>query len=239
MPLPRRVEVTALNESTASAQTMALLQRIAERVMTISAPFLLEVLLNRDPVGASEEEQLITIAETASREAQGRQRDVGDLGSILVKAGDPQVVVPSLLESDNRPRMAVARALIGPGQLNRQMIARVPFQDQRAEEILRIEARQLPRNECGIVMVNVNRQPSAFESWSLRVPERFAGGQHTRIAAVVLFMHATMATNNGLMWLPFLRVIQNPRATKPLPRWIVETLEAIRADTRRITGRPD
>src|SRR5438552_1759296 len=97
---------------------MALLQRIAERVMTISAPFLLEVLLNRDPVGASEEEQLITIAETASREAQGRQRDVGDLGSILVKAGDPQVVVPSLLETDNRPRMAVARALIGPGQLN-------------------------------------------------------------------------------------------------------------------------
>ena len=233
------VEVTALNESTASAQTMALLQRIAERVMTISAPFLLEVLLNRDPVGASEEEQLITIAETASREAQGRQRDVGDLGSMLVKAGDPQVVVPSLLETDNRPRMAVARALIGPGQLNRQMIARVPFQDQRAEEILRIEARQLPRSECGIVMVNVNRQPSAFESWSLRVPERFAGGQHTRIAAVVLFMHATMATNNGLMWLPFLRVIQNPRATKPLPRWIVETLEAIRADTRRITGRPD
>ena len=217
------VEVTALNQSTASVQTLALLQRVAERVISVDAPFLLEIVLSRDPT-PSEEEQVMTEAEIACREAQGHQRDIADVASILVKAGDPQVVIPSLIENDGRPRMAVSRALIGPGQPNRQMIARIPFQDQRAEDTLRIEARQLPRNECGVVMVNVNRQPTAFESWSLRVPERFAGGQHTRIAAVVLFMHATIPTNEGLAWLPFLRVIPNPRATKPLPPWVVETL---------------
>jgi len=232
------VEVTALNRSTASNRTLALLQRIAERVMSVDVPFLLEILLNRDPT-TPEEEQVMAEAEIACREAQGHQRDIGDIASILVKAGDPQIAIPSLIENDGRPRMAVSRALIGPAQPNRQMIARIPFQDQRAEDILRIEARQLPRNECGIVMVNVNRQPSAFESWSQRVPERFAGGQHTRIAAVVLFMHATIPTNDGLAWLPFLRVIPNLRAAKPLPSWIVETLDAIRGNTRRLTGRPD
>jgi hypothetical protein len=135
--------------------------------------------------------------------------------------------------------MAISRTLIGPGQANRQIVARIPFQDERAQDTLRIEARQLPRNECGIVMVNVNRQPSAFESWSERVPQRFTAGQHTRVAAVILFMHSTIPTANGLAWLPFVRLIANPHARRPLPSWITATVDAICAETRRLTGRSD
>jgi hypothetical protein len=232
------VEVTKLNESTASIQIERLLQRVAERVITVDQAFLLEIVFNRDPT-ASEEEEVLAQAKAACNAADGHRKDVGDFASILVRSGDPSVVVPSLIPDDNRPRMAISRSLVGDGQPNRQMVVRIPFQDQRAEDILRTEAKQLPRNECSIVMVNVNRQPSAFESWSERVPERFTAGQHTRVAAVVLFMHSTTATANGLVWIPFVKLIANPHARIPLPSWITDTVDGIRADARRLTGRPD
>jgi hypothetical protein len=113
------------------------------------------------------------------------------------------------------------------GQPNRQVLARIPFQDQRAEDVLRSEAVQLPKNECGIVMVNVNQQPSAFESWSKRVPERFTAGQHTRVAAVILFMHSTTVNDNGLVWLPVIKLLLNPHAKIHLPSWIIDTVKNI------------
>jgi hypothetical protein len=85
-------------------------------------------------------------------------------------------------------------------------------------------------------MVNVNRQPSAFESWSGRVPQRFTAGQHIRVAAVILFMHSTVPATDGLAWLPFVRLIPNPHACTPLPAWIADTVDALRAETRRGTA---
>jgi hypothetical protein len=91
---------------------------------------------------------MLAAVTAACADADGIRIDVEDVASILVKSGDPSIV-PSLIENDNRPRMAISRVLIGDGQANRQIVARIPFQDQRAEDILRIEARQLPKNECG------------------------------------------------------------------------------------------
>lgn len=232
------VEVTKLSNSTASIQIQDLLRRVAESVMAVNEAFLLEIIFNRDPT-ASEEEELLIEAKAACDAADGHRKDVRDFASILVKSGDPSVVIPSLIPDDNRPRMAISRSLVGDGQPNRQMVARIPFQDQRAEAILRDEATQLPKNECGIVMVNVNQQPSAFGSWSERVPERFTLGQHTRVAAVILFMHSTTATDNGLVWIPIVKLILNPHAKIPLPSWIIDTVDGIRADTRHLTGKPD
>ena len=107
--------------------------------------------------------------------------------------------------------MALARAIVGHGTANRQVLVRVPFQDRRAEDVLRDEARQLPKGECGLVMVNVNSQPTAFEYWSRRIPERFGGKQHTRVAGVIRFMHATQLAPKGLVWLPHVRLIPNPQ----------------------------
>ena len=232
------IEVTKLHESTASIQIQRLLQRVAQAVMTVDQAFLLEIVFNRDPT-PSEEEEVLTEAKAACDAADGHRKNVGDLASILVKSGDPSVVIPSLTPDDSRPRMAVSQSIIGDGQPNRQIVARIPFEDQRAEHILRIKSKQLPKDECGVVMVNVNSQPSAFESWSERVPQRFTGNQHTRVAAVVLFMHATSPTERGLVWVPYLKMIANPRARVPVPSWVADAVDRIRADTRRLTGRTD
>jgi len=232
------VEVTKLHKSNASTRVQELLARIADRMMAVEHPFVLEIILNREPT-VEEEETIVNEAVGACETSDGRRATVAEVASILIKSGDPSVVVPSLISDDNRPRMAISKAIVGPGRPNRQLIARVPFVDERAEDILHHEARQLPRNECGLVMVNVNLQPSAFESWSERIPERFTPVQHTRVAAVILFMHATSPSEHGLIWVPYVKLIPNPYAAVPIPSWIKERVTSIREKTRRVSERPD
>ena len=232
------VEVTKLHRSNASIRVQELLSRIADRMMAVERPFLLEIILDREPT-EEEEETILNVAVSACDAINGQQIKVADVASILVKSGDPRVVVPSLTPDDARPRMAMSKAIIGPDSPNRQLLARVPFADERAEDILRREARQLPQKECGLLMVNVNSQPSAFESWSERVPERFTPEQHTRVAGVILFMHATSLGEQGLIWTPSVRLIPNPHAAVSLPSWITERVAGIREKARRLAGRPD
>jgi hypothetical protein len=42
---------------------------------------------------------------------------------------------------------------------------RIPSIDERAAQVLKAEAKQLPEDGSGLVMENTNRQPSAFTSW--------------------------------------------------------------------------
>lgn len=232
------VEVTRLHRSGASARVQELLARISKRMMEVERSFVLEVILNREPA-EDEEDMIVTAAAGACDADPGHELTVTDVASILVKTGDPGVVVPSPMPSDNRPRMAMSSSIVGPGSANRQLIARVPFADERAEEILKREAKQLPRDECGLIMVNVNLQPTAFESWSQRIPERFGPVQHTRVAGVILFMHATSPSEQGLVWLPYLRLIANPHARKPLPSWVLDGAARTRSRTKASRGQSD
>jgi hypothetical protein len=229
-------EVTKLNRSMDSSRVGLMLQLLAQSAMAVDGQFILEIILDREPT-----DQEIPLILQAAREACGggdSDRVVSDFARLLVKAGSPSVVIPTV-DGTTTPRMALAQSVVGPNGEGNQVIVRVPFADQRAEDVLRSEAQQLPKGKCGLVMVNVNSQPTAFESWSTRIPERFNGGAHTRVAGVVLFMHATQPTDHGWAWLPYLKLIQNPHAAVPLPSWIVEEIEATRAATKSRTGRPD
>ncbi len=233
------MEVTQLNRSTVSERTQETLRRIATEVTSNLRPFVLEIVFWRD-LAEGEEDDLVRQACNACQEANKGRRDVGDLASLLVKSDDPAVVNPTILpEDDGGTRMAIAKTIVGPGQPNRQIVIRVPFADQRAEAILSAEARQLPKNEPGLVMVDVARQPTAFESWADLVPRRFTPMQHTRVGGVLLFMTATTVTARGLTWLPYLKLIPNPHAAIPLEGWIIDVVEETRAESRRLTGRPD
>ena len=70
--------------------------------------------------------------------------------------------------------MAVAGMVVGPDAPNRQVVVRIPSSDERAAAVLKAEAKQLPEDGPGLVMVNTNRQPSAFTSWPDLVRGRFA-----------------------------------------------------------------
>ena len=232
------IEVTQLNRSVASVRTQDVLRRIAGSVISILQPFLLEIVFWRDPT-EGEENELVRQACEACQAADGDRREIGDLASLMVKSGDPAVVTPSILPEDDGTRMSLAQSIVGPGQPNRQILVRAPFADQRAKDILIDEAKQLPKDESGLVMVDVTGQPTAFESWAELVPLRFTPAQHTRVSGVLLFMTATTVATQGMIWLPYLKLIPNPHACIPLPVWITEVVEETRAESRRLTGRPD
>jgi hypothetical protein len=52
-------------------------------------------------------------------------------------------------------------------------------------------------------------------------------------------MTATTVTTLGLTWLPYLKLIPNPHAAMPPTGWITDVVEETRAESRRLTGRPD
>jgi len=232
------VEVTQLNRSQASVRTQEVLRRIAGQVILLSQPFVLEIVFWRDPV-EGEEDELVRQACYACQTADGGRRDIGGLASLMVKSGDPSVVVPSILPEDDGTRMSFAQTIMGPGQPNRQIVVRAPFADQRAEAILSAEARQLPTTESGLIMVDVAKQPTAFESWAELVPRRFTPVQHTRVGGVLLFMTATTLAVQGMTWLSYIKLISNPHANIPIPAWITDVVEETRAESRRLTGSPD
>lgn len=235
---PVYIEVTQLNRSTASDKATNLIRRIAAAVMAVEKPFVLEALLARDLTEA-EESETASRAREACELAAGGLVHVGDYAIVLVKSGDPSVAVPTVLPDDRIPRAAIAMMLAGPGVQGRQIIVRVPSSDQRAEDVLSAEAKQLPGGECGLVMVDVTKQPTAFESWSKLIPPRFTPSQHTRVAGVLLFSCATTLTNEGLRVLTYLKLLPNRHARVPLPSWVTDLVEGVRAENRRLTGRPD
>jgi hypothetical protein len=232
------VEVTQLHDSRASERVLRLLDSVSASVVSIPRAFILEIAFIREP---TEDEcgLLVQEARGACDAAAGERRDVADVAVLLVKEGNANAVVPSILADDPRPRMAISRSVVGPDDVNRQIVVRIPFADERAEDILAVEARQLPKHESGVVMVDATRQRTAFSSWPARIPERFTPKQHTRVAGVILFAFATTATSEGLAWLPSVALMSNPYAEKPLTGWIVESIEGFRADARRLTGRSD
>ena len=232
------VEVTKLNRSMASIRMQQLLERVADRVISISHAFLLEIVFWREPT-QSEEDQVVSQAQAISRAPEEDRIDFGDFASVFIKSGDPAIIVPSILQNDDGTRMSLSKSIVGAGEPNRHILLRVPFGDQRAEDILTAEARQLPKDACGLVMVDVTAQPTAFESWSELIPRRFTPQQHTRVGGLILFSFATYPTANGLAWVPQLKLISNPHARIPLSTWITDTVAEIRAECRHLVCRPD
>jgi hypothetical protein len=232
------VEVTSLRSSFASERAHRLLNRIVDAVMEVERPFILEAVLQRFPT-EDEEQKLVQTAFEASQASKERQVSVGDFARVLIKTGHPTRIVPTPIPEDSVPRLAVAKGIAGPGEVGRQVIVRAPFADERAEDVLTREAKQLPRQECGLVMVDVGGQPSALDSWPQLIPPRFTSSQHTRVAGVLLFMTGMTLTTGGLKTLIYPKLIINPHANAPLPRWIIEVVDRIRAENRRATGRPD
>src|ERR1700747_1877102 len=70
------VEVTRLHQSAASARVQALLARLVDQVIAVSRPFVLELLLNREPTEA-EEEALVIGARRACEAAEGHRTEIG------------------------------------------------------------------------------------------------------------------------------------------------------------------
>lgn len=188
------VEVTQLRESQPSARTRQMLGRIGRSIISIERTFIVEVILDREPLEGEDEEIVQRSCELCVSGAEVRVRIEG-LATILLRADAANIVEPSP-EEDPVPRLALANSVLGPQAENRQIIVRVPFVDTRAEEILTAEARQLSKGESALVMVDVAGQPTAFHGWPELVARRFTPRQHTRVSGLCMFLMARRTVKN-------------------------------------------
>jgi hypothetical protein len=227
------VEVTNPSTSDAQADVQQGLQRITGLVNTCSGSFALEVFLKREPTAV----ELDQIADTIRREHQTAGQSVVELPSglgILYWNQQP----PGALVLDDHgepytPRLSGASVIAGADQ-HRHIAVRWPFTDTRAETFIRHEARQLPTDAPGLIMIYTSGNVGAMKAWRALIERRLQPTLHTRVSAVCMFSSGQLQTEQGEDWRIECKLVPNPHARLPLPAWIAEQARRFPSDERDI-----
>jgi hypothetical protein len=220
------VEVTQPDFSEAYTRINYLLGRITALAANIERSFALEVFLRREPT----DQEMETVAALVPDfcELAGIQEEAlpGELGFLILGTSEPRHVVLNRYPGEEEcPRIGSARSIFGPNEPPRHVSVRMPFADERAEAIIRNEARQLPNDAPGLVMASMSRAIAGIISWEPIVLRRLQPTQHTRVSAVCLFQPVSQSTDRGQAWLPLTKFIINPHRKFPLPGWMVDALQ--------------
>lgn len=184
------VEVTQPTTSQEYQRVQNILRRLTDALSKMDCQFTLEALFRREPT----EEEIGVLCDRlpdfCKLEVQKQVELAGELGFLFLN----QLPMGQLLERkipqlDDTPTIGLAMfAGGGPGGgPHHQVLVRTPFTDERAEEILRDEARQLPEKGVGLIMVDVTYASGSFQAWESPIGRRFQPTIHTGVSAVCLF----------------------------------------------------
>lgn len=218
-------EVTRPEDSKAYLRARAKLDQLVARAGEPTAiPYALEVFLRREPT-EDEMADLQQLIAHASRQSHRREFDLPNgLGVLFLSHSAPTQIILHDHGEPYSPGIGVARGAVGGNEPTRHIVARVRFSDQRADEFLRSEARQLPKKAPGLIMIRTPGAPGAMKGWEALLTSRLQPTQHTRVSAVCLFQTGQESTERGEAVVPHSRVIINPHARFPLSQWINESL---------------
>ena len=101
---------------------------------------------------------------------------------------------------------------------------RVAFSDDRADEFLRKEARQLPKDAPGLVVIDVSEASGGMRTWRPILERRLQPNIHTRVSGVCLFRTIFYPTDEGESWRIETKLLVNRNATMNLPLWLISNL---------------
>jgi hypothetical protein len=265
------VEVTQPEKSGSGRRAQLILKAVVDLVHGIKLPFTLEIFLRREPAEHEIEIIRANAARfCAARVAAGeipleglppeaaflllrhiepghlvvfaREELPENLGLLILTKGRPGEVVSCQHPGERfRPRLSTAKRVRGPTEPDRHLLVRLPFSDERAAEFVRQEARQLPRDAPGLIMIDVGSAPGAFEEWTPLITRRFQPTINTRVAGVCLLSSGVVLSPNGGVCPSQTKLLVNPYAKVPLPSWVTETVTAAGAEYEKIFGpaKPD
>jgi hypothetical protein len=91
-------------------------------------------------------------------------------------------------------------------------------------DFLTSEAKQLPTGEPGLVVLDMAAAPDSFDNWEAILRGRLQPLIHTRVSGVLLTRSAVQPGAEHAHWIVNKRLIENPNAALPLPRWLVGQL---------------
>jgi hypothetical protein len=219
------VEVTQPDIAEAETKARAVLNRVADLVHPIKRSFSLEVLLRREPTD-EEIDRLASLIHDYRLSDGNQSYDIPGLAILSFNASAPTIITPVDRPGEpNVPRLGFATAVSGPGEPNsRHISVRMAYADDRAEAFLRREAKQLPTDSPGLIMVQMSRARGGNRSWEPILRRRFQPDIHTRVSAVYLFRSGHEPTPVGEAWIHEMTLIQNPYACCQLPPWLTDTL---------------
>ena len=219
------VEVAAPDVSDAREEAEAIMGEIASILPSIPANTAVDLFLRRDPDKSDVEflkNEMLRIAAT------GTAGDY-DLGHavISVNMSPPSLMEPRDFGAESyTPRLGLARLEgVGGQPANKRVSVRYPYSDQRAEEFLTSEAKQLPRDEPGLVMLGLSGTIAPFKSWRPLLTRRLQPNLHTRVSAIGLFHAGIESTSSGEGVLIHTSIIANPHARFVLPAWISASMQ--------------
>lgn len=234
------VEVTKPDFSQAQRRAEKVLQRLISRLQTLKKSFALEVFLRHEPDELEFELVAQRVSQVCLAEGDLKEELPDGLGLLLLNHYPPgQIVVTDHPGEEKRPRIGAATAISGPNEPTRHIAVRMPFADERADQFLRGESKQLPKNSPSLIMLEMSEAMSGFKTWEPLLRRRFQPTLHTRVSAVCLFTSRVLVwTVEGQAWLPQIKLLVNPHAKLSLPSWISQALKEAGAGYGRLrTGR--
>jgi hypothetical protein len=223
------VEVTQAAASKEQQWINAILRRIIDAFSNIDAPFALEVLFRREP---TDDEILLLcdrLPDFCRLPGQQRAELVDGMGFLFLNHVEiGRLLLHEVPELADTPMIGLVTFVGGgPGEgPHHQVAVRIPFSDKRAEQFLTEEARQLPEEGRGLIMIDGPTSANELKVWRPLIQRRFQPHIHTRVSGVCLFGGGMVPVANGYDWLVQAKLITNPHAKVLLPDWIRAAVES-------------
>jgi hypothetical protein len=151
------VEVTQPDVAKSQMRAQLILNRLADLVQPIKKRFSLEVFLRREPTDDELNDLADLVPEFCLLEGD-QSKDLPGLAIFSLNASAPGLVVPQDHPGEpNIPRIGFAKGVYGQDEPHRHISVRMAYADDRAEDFLRKEAKQLPADAPGLIMVQMSR----------------------------------------------------------------------------------
>jgi hypothetical protein len=217
------VEVTHAVASNEENRIREVLCRITDSLCTIDAQCVLEVQFRREPTDEEISALCAQLPNFCGLSGQQSAELVDGMGFLF--RDDAEIgrlrfhEIPELADT---PMVGLVMFQGGGpgGAPHHQVAVRIPFSDTRAEEFLHDEAKQLPKEGPGLIMICGPTLRNELRVWSPLIQRRFQSGMHTRVSGVCLFSGGMVPVSKSYNWLVQARLIENSHARAALPEWI-------------------
>ncbi|HEV2172640.1 MAG TPA: hypothetical protein VGR71_03690 [Nitrospira sp.] len=213
------VEVCQPGDSITARRVLAALRRLKSGVELLRGSVGLEVYLRREPTSAEITTILSNIPSVALHPGRYVEQLPGDLGAFYLNYSKPGQQVNTDHGERVRPRLGSLEVRRESNGTVRHLAVRIAYTDERADEFLSAEAKQLPTTEPTLLMMHI-AAPGAWREWASILRGRLRANLHTRVGGIVLFMSSTEDGGNGLKWVIRSQVIRNPHTRHQHPPWL-------------------
>jgi hypothetical protein len=224
------VEVTRPDTSEDGARVRKLLDTLRQVLDAVPGKYSLEVFLRRQPADSEISALQQQVNEICSLTGVQIVELASDLGTLYLNQFEPGVVVLDDHGEPHIPRTGLAHAIMEDGETKRSIAVRVAFSDDRADEFLRKEAKQLPKDAPGVVMIDVTEASGGMRTWRPLLEKRLQPNIHTRVSAICLFQTSFYPAEQGESWRVETKLLLNKNAAMELPPSLISRLSRYESD---------